>query len=135
MNNMMIFRFKNIAYLAAFVLAHIAFTVRKNSLMEDLQSWWHEFVALATNYLSEDEINQRFSYVKGRPSLPFMKMDKDAFRDLTSQVTRGSIVFSPDLTTKTEKEEMDIRFSYPYIMFNQFQQRPSESLSTVSILK
>lgn len=71
---------------------------------------------MATKYVSEDEINKRLSYVKGRPSLPFMKMDKNTFHDLTSQVTRGSLIFSPDILT--DKEEHEVRFSFPLGIIN-----------------
>lgn len=66
---------KNVGFIFIVLGAHLLFTKLKNMLLEDLQAWWHEFVGLATNFLSEDEINERFSYVKGRPSLPFMKMN------------------------------------------------------------
>lgn len=88
---------KNVAFILSVLGAHLLFTKLKNMLLDDLQAWWHEFVGLATNFLSEDEINQRFSYVKGRPSLPFMKMNKNAFHEFTSQVTRGSLILSPEL--------------------------------------
>ena len=75
---------KNICFLIFVLGSHLVFTKCKDLLLDDLQTWWHDFVGVATNFLSEDEINQRFSYVKGRPSLPFMKMDKNAFHDFTS---------------------------------------------------
>lgn len=48
---------KNITFLLLVLVGHIVFSKCKDELLDDLQGWWHEFVELATKYVSEDEIN------------------------------------------------------------------------------
>ena len=118
--NSIIFSFKNIAFCAVLVAGHVIFEIRKNKLIDRLEDWWKDFVDLATKYVPEEELHQRMSSVKGRPSIPLLKLDKKAFHDFTSQVTRGSLITSPVYIGKTTEEEMNIRFSFPHIFYNQF---------------
>ena len=74
--NSIIFSIKNIIFCAILVGGHILFEIKKNKLIDKLEYWWKDFVDLATKYVPEEEINQRMSSVKGRPSIPLLKLDK-----------------------------------------------------------
>ena len=112
---------KNVIFLFLLALSHIVFSKMKTRLLGELKDWWHQFIAVASKFISEDELNQRLSFVQGgRPSVPFMKMNQTAFHDLTNQVTRGSILLDQS-EIQMSQEEMEVRYSYPYIFLNQFQ--------------
>ena len=49
-----------------------------------------------------------------------MKMDRTAFRNLTSQVTRGSFIGCAAEFKAANQENDDVRFSYPFIISSQF---------------
>ena len=52
---------KTIIFLSLIAIGHCIFAKNKHKLLDGLQVWWHEFLELATNYISEDEINERLS--------------------------------------------------------------------------
>ena len=48
---------KNVIFLSMLCLSHLLFTNLKKQLLKELQDWWHEFIALASKFISEDELN------------------------------------------------------------------------------
>lgn len=103
--NSVMFSFKNICFLSTVGVGHFIFSKSKTKLLDMLQEWWVDFVELASKYLPEEEVKARVSSIKGRPSLPFLKMERSAFHDLTSQVTRGSLIMSPAYIGNNNLEE------------------------------
>lgn len=48
---------KNIIFLSLLGISHIVFSKVKTQLLDELQDWWHQFIALASKFISEDELN------------------------------------------------------------------------------
>ena len=121
---------RTVFFLLCTIIMHCIFSNRKDELIKGLQLWWGEFIDWASVTFTDEELkdNRVSKCFQDRISNANVAFDKNLFQELTSQITRGSLLANTLATTtdvnQTFNEDI-VRFSYP-ICLNPIQNRRSQ---------